>query len=63
MHFTIPVHVEEDNGRQHDCDAHFSAPDGHVNIIMAEPGLEITCEPKPLIEAIRRSLLDELGLL
>lgn len=63
MHFTITVETESNDGHKTSGDAHFSAPDGTVNIILAEPGLELSFDAKPLIHAIKNSLLDELGLL
>jgi hypothetical protein len=63
MHFTIPANTEDNHGNTTSGDAHFSAPDGTINIILDEPGLEISFDAKPLIQAIKNSLLDELGLL
>ena len=63
MYFTIIVGVKKNDEGVTFGDAYFSAPEGRINILIADEDMEIIFDSKPLIEAIRRSLLDELDLL
>lgn len=63
MHITISVSTEDDHGNTTNGDANLSAPAGQIEIILIEPGITVTIDPKELIPAIKNSLLDELGLL